>query len=505
MTQETNDTARELEIKFLLPDTHEDRLPGLPVFDGIATRTQAQVTTYFDTSGRDLFGAGMALRVRRIGRQRIQTLKTGSDGTAFGRGEWEAGIAGDRPEMAPLAGTPAAGLLPAGAVLEPVFTTEVRRTRGEVAMPEGARIEVALDIGEIRAGEATEAIRELELELKAGTPAALCRLAAEIQLAIPGARLSVESKAERGWLLSTGARRVARKADDVRLSPEMTTAEAMRDILASTLRHLMGNEPVARAGVMEGVHQMRVALRRTRAALRLFEPLLEPHATARFEAELKRLGQVLGHARDWDVFCEETLAEAVKDEAGTDWITLLRPLAEECRAEAHARMIAELQGPALGALVLGLVGWAEEPALLGGEVMAQPVSEHGADLLARLNRKVRRRGKRIAGRSEEELHALRKALKRLRYGLEFLGGLCPEKPLRKYLNGCKDLQEHLGGLNDAVTAIAMGERLAGKGGSEVAPALAALTQWAEARRDAAIAQLPGDWKRFKRLPLPLPG
>ena len=51
----------------------------------------------------------------------------------------------------------------------------------------------------------------------------------------------------------------------------------------------------------------------------------------------------------------------------------------------------------------------------------------------------------------------RKALKRLRYGLEFLSGLCPEKALRRYLQGCKELQEDLGGLNDAVTAIAMAD------------------------------------------------
>ncbi|MCH1933218.1 CHAD domain-containing protein, partial [Shewanella sp. A25] len=72
----------------------------------------------------------------------------------------------------------------------------------------------------------------------------------------------------------------------------------------------------------------------------------------------------------------------------------------------------------------------EDTAVLGGAVLGQPLSEAAPDLLERVDRKVRRRGRGIRQRSMEELHALRKALKRLRYALEFLSGLCPEKALR---------------------------------------------------------------------------
>lgn len=508
MADHDEEASRELEIKLLLPDGYGDTFPDLDAFRGLIPAERHQVTTYFDTTDRRLLKEGMALRLRRGGARTLQTLKTASDGSTFGRGEWEAPVEGKVPDLALLRGTPAEPLLPEGTALRPVFETRVRRLRCDLAPGGDVRIEAVLDLGEIRAGKRREPIREMELELQQGSAIELYRLASEVLLAVPGALLSTESKAARGWQLAAKAPRRAEKAGEVTLRPEMTVAEAVRAVIGSCLRQLMANEPLARTGAadgsrMEGVHQMRVAIRRLRAGLRLFGPLLEPHATGRFEGELRRLGQVLGAARDWDVFCEETLPEAGKEEGTAEWIALLRPAAEECRAEAHADMLEELRRPALGALVLGLAGWAEDPAVLGGAAVGRPLAEVAPELLEGAARKVRRRGRKIRQRSMEELHGLRKALKRLRYGLEFLSGLCPDKALRRYLQGCKELQEDLGGLNDAVTATAMAEKLVARRGTELAPAMAGLAQWAEARRAAAVARLPADWKAFRDLPLPL--
>ncbi|WP_145142720.1 CYTH and CHAD domain-containing protein [Roseomonas gilardii] len=508
MADHDEEAPRELEIKLLLPDGYGDTFPDLDAFRGLIPAERHQVTTYFDTTDRRLLKEGMALRLRRGGARTLQTLKTASDGSTFGRSEWEAPVEGKVPDLALLRGTPAEPLLPEGTVLKPVFETRVRRLRCDLAPGKDVRIEAVLDLGEIRAGRRREPIREMELELQQGSAIALYRLASEVLLAVPGALLSTESKAARGWQLAAKAPRRAEKAGEVTLRPEMTVAEAVRAVIGSCLRQLMANEPLARTGAadgsrMEGVHQMRVAIRRLRAGLRLFGPLLEPRATARFEGELRRLGQVLGAARDWDVFCEETLPEAGKEEGAAEWIALLRPAAEECRAEAHADMLEELRRPTLGALVLGLAGWVEDPAVLGGAAVGKPLAEVAPELLEGAARKVRRRGRKIQQRSMEELHGLRKALKRLRYGLEFLSGLCPEKALRRYLQGCKELQEDLGKLNDAVTATAMAEKLVTRRGTELAPAMAGLAQWAEARRAAAVARLPADWKAFRDLPLPL--
>ena len=68
------------------------------------------------------------------------------------------------------------------------------------------------------------------------------------------------------------------------------------------LDDLLANQPaVLRGDEGEGIHQMRIGIRRLRSLLVLFERFLEPHAATRFSDELRRLGRVLGAARDWDV------------------------------------------------------------------------------------------------------------------------------------------------------------------------------------------------------------
>ena len=220
------------------------------------------------------------------------------------RGEWEWPIEQDTPDLALLAETPAgavAGDL-AGKELEPVFVTDIRRTVRELRVDETTTAEAALDEGTITAGAASEAVSELELELRDGTLAPLYRLALDLHATVP-LTIGPESKADRGYRLRTGRAPLASKAPDLDLDRGIGVPEAFREIVAAGLGHLLANQPAAAAGDPEGVHQMRVAIRRLRTALVLFETHLEPHATARFEAELKRLGRVLGEARDWDVFC----------------------------------------------------------------------------------------------------------------------------------------------------------------------------------------------------------
>src|SRR5262249_6038985 len=156
--------------------------------------------------------------------------------------------------------------------------------------------------------KAKEDIRELELELREGTPASLYRLALELNSAIPF-DIEVESKAARGLRLMEGLPPQARKPSDMRLNADVPAIEALRAIIEATLGHLLANQPAALAGDPEGAHQVRVAVRRIRSALRLFSPHLEPHAKGLFEEELRRAGQTIGEARDWDVFCDEIIAK----------------------------------------------------------------------------------------------------------------------------------------------------------------------------------------------------
>src|SRR5579872_3412436 len=175
-------------------------------------------------------------------------------------------------------------------------------------------VEAVLDEGEIVAGYAREPIRELELELRRGEPVALFRLALKLHAAAPLMVVS-ESKSARGYRLRDGGTPTAEKATSVAQNKDIAAAQALRQILLAELGHLLVNRAATLAGEAEGVHQMRVAIRRLRAALTFFKPHLEPTATARFESELRRVGQVFGEARDWDVFCLRTLPAALHDTA----------------------------------------------------------------------------------------------------------------------------------------------------------------------------------------------
>jgi triphosphatase len=139
---------------------------------------------------------------------------------------------------------------------------------------------VALDEGEVRAGRQSAPISELELELKRGKAGDLFKLAREMGKLAP-ATLSLKSKSERGYDLIEDAPAQAARTEKILLRRGMSTADAFRTIGRSVLRHIAANEAAVRRSDSEGVHRMRVGLRRLRAAISLFSKLLGDQETER--------------------------------------------------------------------------------------------------------------------------------------------------------------------------------------------------------------------------------
>lgn len=508
MTDGNTDHPMEVELKLRLSATGRKALEQHPAFRApraTAPEKRHEITTYFDTPDLILAGKGVSLRVRRNGDRRVQTVKLRGTGSAVvaQRGEWEWPIEQDTPDLGRLAETPAgavAGDL-AGKKLESVFITDIRRTVRELRIDEGTTAEAALDEGTITAGSACEAVSELELELREGTLAPLYRLALDLHATV-ALTIGPESKAERGYRLRTGQAPPARTAADLDLDRNLRASVAFREIVAAGLGHLLANQPAASTGDPEGVHQMRVAIRRLRTALVLFETHLEPHTKARLEAELKRFGRVLGEARDWDVFCLDTLSKALDYPLEAGWRRLLRDSAETERRAAHHRVEEAIGQPVLTGFVLGMSAWIEEgsaePTLLGDKRLRRRLAKLAPGLLDRLADKVAKRGKHIGQRSDEELHALRKSLNKLRYGVDDLAGLYGRKAVKNYLRGCKKLQELLGQMNDAAVAGVLAKGLNAGEGSGHAPAIGALARWSEKRRDKALPRLAGAWATFRK-------
>jgi len=375
----------------------------------------------------------------------------------------------------------------------------VVRTQRRLRLENNAIVEAAFDRGSIIAGDARAPICELELELREGEAGPLYRLALQLHQATP-LTLGVESKAARGYRLRSGAAPHAKTARPPKLDPKIGAAAAFRDIVVSELGDLIANQPAAHAGDAEGVHQMRVGIRRLRSALMLFAPYLEPKAAKRFQAELQRTGRRFGEARDWDVFCLEALPAALDRAENIGWIDLLRPPAQMRRDAAHAEFVRALDDPAFTALVLGLAAWAEDGCahdrLAGDKALRRPLARIAPKLLDRLYRKVERRGGDVEKLGDQELHALRKSLKKLRYGVEYLASLYPQKAVKAYVKRCKALQKSLGAINDAATAIRLAEGLSEGGRADLAGAVGALARSVDRPKRKAMKSLSKKWRAF---------
>ncbi len=411
----------ETELKFTLsPDARRlvERHAALNDPSAGATTTHTDRTTYYDTSGHALHEAGFSLRIRHCldDGKYVQTVKAAVAGSNLRRQEWEWPLSGDELDLERLDEVP--GLLAAmnggPADLQPVFCTEVRRCRQMLHRPDGILVELALDDGVIVASNQSEPLSEFEIELKAGSQQALFGVGLDFAQAAP-LSLQVESKAERGYRLQDCNGPKARKAKSVALDPEATVGECFARLTWSAIEHLLANQPAALLGEeTEGVHQMRVAVRRLHSLLVLFAPLLKARIRGRFEDELRHLGDCLGTARDWDVFVEETLPAAASGGVAVGWIEALQAAAEAPRHAAHQVAKKAIGAPSFARFVLAFRAWSRCGAAALARDGDRAMGALAPHLLDRLERRLAKRLDRIDASDAASFHAVRKSTKKLR-------------------------------------------------------------------------------------------
>jgi inorganic triphosphatase YgiF len=493
----------EIELKFRLPTRDRPQLEDvLAAMDDVSVPepTRHEITRYFDTGDMTLFRAGYSLRVRHTGSQHIQTLKSleNAPGTMSARTEreWKVRSAA-KPDLKRLARIADVADLALDGV-QAVFTTEIGRTAYAVRLPDG-RGELVIDSGKIAAEAAGITVSEIEIELKEGNAGELYAFAAALHGKMP-LRITAESKAARGYNLVRGKKAGIRKARDLELHPGTTMAEGFSAIGGECLDHLIGNIAGLEAGKAEALHQMRVAIRRLRSALVLFAPHLEPNATRLFGDTLRGFGQALGPGRDWDVFLAETLPEATERSDERAWLKQLAAPAQEAQGTAHAGARHLLDSPEFTGFILAFAGWTEGRmwAAPGEEdSLNQPLATYAPEMLDRLAHKVHKRAQNLAKSSLEELHALRKSIKKLRYGVEYLEGLYPEKPVKEYRLACTSALEMLGLINDTVTTDMIAGSLAEGRRAHLAPAISLLSRHCAERRKTAQDALPEGWAALR--------
>src|SRR5581483_6403310 len=159
--------------------------------------------------------------------------------------------------------------------LAPMFVTELRRTAWPLRF-DGSLIELALDRGEIRAGTSRQPVSEIELELKEGRPEHVFELALALHESLP-VTLGLETKAARGYALLEESVPVPVKAAPTGMTATMSARHAFGLAARNCLTQIRDNEAPARLGAdPEGVHQLRIGLRRLRALVTAFRDTLAP-------------------------------------------------------------------------------------------------------------------------------------------------------------------------------------------------------------------------------------
>jgi len=463
--------APELELKFQLGAGAVEALQG-DVFPLDKASVSQLHAVYFDTAAHTLRDGGFSLRVRRKGDTYVQTLKHRGAGGLFERDEWEQQVAGPDLNLSALAGTPALGAI-GDAPLSPAFTVEVER-RAHIWTKGGARVEVVFDTGLIVAGDRQDAIAEMELELLAGSPQDLFDLARDLQ-SRAHLTLSFESKAERGYRLAGHDGVAALRAQTLAVTPETTGAQAFQLIARDALVQIAGNaQLLQRAHNPDVLHQMRVGLRRLRAALSVFKAMLDPEGLNAPRTETRWLAGELAEARDIDVFLQRAATpDEIEESPGR--AAFFRAL-RIAQADAYERALAAVRSERFRALLFMLGEWIE----IGGwrrlandeqrTLREGPAVALAAPILDKLDRRVKRRSRKFMRIDAAARHDLRKQAKKLRYAAAFFGEAFPRHPKRRqrFVIALKALQDQLGELNDMAVARAVAMRAVGRRSGELA-------------------------------------
>jgi triphosphatase len=484
-------------------------------------RRQSLHSVYFDTDDQQLRDRHISLRTRTDGNAVVQTIKMLNGSSPVARREWETLVPDPIPDPS-LVIDPA---LPqdfrklTSADLQPVFDVDVKRETRRLTSDRAA-IDVSLDDGAVRAGAEREPVHEIELELIAGELADLFGEAQRISDVVDG-RLHARSKADVGYALKRADRRYWSRAAKLNLAPAMTAGESFRHIILNAFSHLTANDDCARLNLdIEGVHQCRIALRRLRSALKIYRPLLCRKRIEPIDEAVRWLGKILGTARDLDVLQADLLTPAIAALGEAEPLAPLIGNLEARKAAAYASVREALASARYRHLLIDLCALAhaddigkssEGKSREDGGSLDQPLTDLAASALSRAHAKLIERGSGFESLSKVERHDVRIALKRLRYALDFFGGVfeADGEAKKKFVKKLTRLQDDLGRMNDVAVAETMLAQLVGVAGEGSNPAAAAaqgqlafaaggILGWHRRRAAEIDTHLVKDWNAFAR-------
>ncbi len=333
---------------------------------------------------------------------------------------------------------------------------------------------------------------EVEVELAKDVDLAELQVLADRFMGTYGLVPSADSKLERA--LRIISRHPVNSPENWQgIRPELHMGEACRIIWHEQFMTMLLNEAGVRySSDPEYVHAARVAIRRARAAARLYKDYFKRKGVRRYLKQMRQTAQLLGAVRDMDVAIAKLIGyqrKSRKKAAGNLQTTLEEWVAK--RAKAHQDLVAWLDSENYAEFVRSFLQFCRTPgaeladmAPVAGEAVVPFQVRHVVPTML-LDNFAHVRAYEVWFEQEEEvplptLHRLRIECKYLRYNLEFVGGLLGGES-GAIVAFLKSLQEDLGDLQDAVVS----KQLLGEGDSDEGQVIARY----EAAQDKVIAKL----------------
>ncbi len=259
------------------------------------------------------------------------------------------------------------------------------------------------------------------------------------------------------------------KLPDLDLSEDETVEAAAKRIFKECSLHLRMNFDRFSVNRDEpALMQIRIGMRRTRVAMRVFRQIIHPEVQTKFTREYRYFGALLGEARDLDVFLAGILNEDCPLPDLEESYEELRLHALAMREEEYEVIEREIMGGRFEHQMEVFDYWRKEDwskrlGRSGKRLLTSPLRPFAVEIIEDGRQDLLSRGASIEELSTEELHRVRKFVKRSRYHLRFFSSLFQQDKIDQGYDILVEMQDSLGHVND----VKEGLRLMGQLGAVV--------------------------------------
>lgn len=292
---------------------------------------------------------------------------------------------------------------------------------------------------------------------------------------------------------------------ELHLDSGMSFCEAGREVIGFHFYRVLANEPgTVRGDDPEPLHDMRVAARRLRAALRAFRPAFGKRELAPYVDDVRWLGNLLGRIRDLDVFIR--WLEQYEQSAGQDTRPYVRRVIQDrknARVRERSALLSGLNSSRYHEFAHVFSDFCRDTTDTGhcrrgrvGKLAGRLIKQE----MRRVKKAAQRTGKQDLSDSDSlmRLHRLRIQLKRLRYTAESFSNLMPDEA-NSLVKATRDLQDALGTVHDTnMHAQFLKEvRRVQSADVQMCDALDGMIQKLEEEQQAAYAKFRKKYRRFR--------